>query len=54
MVEKKTTKPDYVETKPSAALMAALTATGLPIAEGERNQIAKEGADLDKRYRVVP
>jgi hypothetical protein len=64
MVEKKTTKlvvgdpdpalfaipRDYVESKPSVALMAALTAVGLPIPEDERTRIAKEGAELDKRY----
>jgi hypothetical protein len=41
---------DYVETKPSEALMKALLAMGLPLPDEERQRIAKEGAELDKRY----
>jgi len=35
------------------ALMAALAAVGPPIPEDERTRIAKEGAELGKRYRAV-
>jgi hypothetical protein len=41
---------DYVETKPSEALMKALLAMGFPLPDEERQRIAKEGAELDKRY----
>jgi hypothetical protein len=41
---------DYVETKPSEALMKAVLEMGLPLPDEERQQIAKEGAELDKRY----
>jgi TonB family protein len=43
---------DYVETKPSEALRKAIIATGVPLPEGERQQILKEGAALDKDYGV--
>ena len=41
---------DYVETKPSEALMKAVLAMGFPLPDEERQRIAKEGAELDKRY----
>jgi hypothetical protein len=42
---------DYVETKPSEALMKSVVAMGLTLSYEARQQIANEGAELDKRYR---